>query len=144
MGAVEVAGETANRLALLKKAIDDIADDEAADAAPAWGRRVRDLETRLADLGIRLRGDRVRSAHSEPRAPAIVDRVRRIVGGHWKSTSAPTQTSRRAYDVAATEFEKVLQELRALVEEDLAALEEELENAEAPWTPGRVPRWQRQ
>jgi len=38
----------------------------------------------------------------------------------------------------------MLDALRKLVEGDLVALEEKLEAAGAPWTPGRaIPRWQR-
>ena len=73
-----------------------------------------------------------------------MSRIRQIVRGHWSSTSAPTATHRRNYEIAAAEFSEMLDELRVLVESDLVALEEKLEAAGAPWTPGRaIPRWQR-
>ena len=52
-----------------------------------------------------------------------------------------TGTSRQAYRAAGERFQSVLADLRGLIEEDLAALEDELERSGAPWTPGRVPRW---
>ena len=68
----------------------------------------------------------------------------RIVFGHWSSTSAPTATHRKNYEIAETEFSAMLDDLRTLVEQDLVALEQRLEAAGAPWTPGRgIPRWQR-
>ncbi|MCP4658973.1 MAG: glycosyl hydrolase, partial [bacterium] len=139
LGAVGVAGETGERLALIKKAIDDT---PGADAG--FGRRARELESRLADLRIRLTGDEVVRGHNEPAPPSIVGRLDRIVSGHWTATSAATRTFHDAYDVAAGEFAEVLAELRVLVEDDLARLEDELEVAGAPWTPGRVPRWERE
>ncbi len=67
-----------------------------------------------------------------------------IVFGHWSSTSAPMATHHRNYETAAAEFSEMLDDLRALVEGDLVALEEKLEAAGAPWTPGRaIPQWQR-
>ncbi len=73
-----------------------------------------------------------------------MSRIRQIVFGHWSSTSAPTATHRQNYETAAAEFSEMLDDLRALVESDLVALEEKLEAAGAPWTPGRaIPRWQR-
>ncbi len=139
LGAVEVTRETENRLALIKRAI-----DEAPGADPDLGRRARALESRLADLRLRLIGDAVVARRYEPTPPAITDRVERIIWGHWNATSAPTQTSRDAYEIAAEAFEEVLAQLRKLVEGDLAQLEGELEDAGAPWTPGRVPRWERE
>jgi hypothetical protein len=48
------------------------------------------------------------------------------------------------YTVAAQDFERVLANLRTLVEVDLARLEKEMEAAGAPWTPGRIPVWKEQ
>ena len=45
-------------------------------------------------------------------------------------------------DIAGKAFEKTLADLQRLIEQDLAALEERMEQAGAPWTPGRVPRWE--
>ena len=81
---------------------------------------------------------------SESAPPGIMNRIRQIVFGHWSSTSASTATHRRNYEIAAAEFSEMLDELRTLVEGDLVALEEKLEAAGAPWTPGRrIPQWQR-
>jgi hypothetical protein len=59
----------------------------------------------------------------------------------WATTAGLTNTQRRAYEIAADEFGDVLGRLQTLVEQDLAAFEKRAEDAGAPWTPGRVPRW---
>jgi hypothetical protein len=66
------------------------------------------------------------------------------VSSHWSATVAPTGTSLQAYDAAATAFESQLARLRTLVDTDLRALQEAMEKAGAPWTPGRVPTWTRE
>jgi hypothetical protein len=61
------------------------------------------------------------------------------------STTCPiTETVKREYDIAADAFEKLLEEMRLAIEQDLKKLGDELEAAGAPWTPGRgVPRWKK-
>jgi len=63
--------------------------------------------------------------------------------GSTPRPSPASSTLRREYEIAASAFAELLPELRRLVEVDLAALEEKLEDAGAPWTPGRgVPEWE--
>ena len=92
-------------------------------------------------LQVRLTGDRSLSRRNHPTLPSITERVESIVDSQWRSTSAPTGTNREAYRIASEEFGPVLGNLRQIIETDLPALEQQLEAAGAPWTPGRVPRW---
>ena len=48
---------------------------------------------------------------------------------------------RDCYDVCAEQFGPWLAQLRRIAEVELVAIEERLENAGAPWTPGRLPVW---
>jgi hypothetical protein len=48
---------------------------------------------------------------------------------------------REQYAAAAAEFETVLASLKTAMQTDLAALEQKLEAAGAPFTPGRFPHW---
>jgi photosystem II stability/assembly factor-like uncharacterized protein len=136
LGAVEAVKEARAQIAKIKVAL---ADTPAATAGLAD--QARSLDNRLADLQVALSGDRVLERHNEPTPPSIVDRVQGIVSSHWATTQAPTQTMRDAYAVAGDEFTGVLATLRTLVEVDLRHLDDALEKAGAPWTPGRVPNW---
>ncbi|HZM70910.1 MAG TPA: hypothetical protein VFB95_11170 [Candidatus Cryosericum sp.] len=136
LGAVETAAEAQNRIDYLKKAL-----PETSEADPRLLDDTVALETRLKDLLVALSGDTVRAKRNEPTPPSIADRVQQIVGGHWSATSAPTGTHRTNFDIAAAEFSEVLSKLRVLVEQDLKRIEDAAEAAGAPWTPGRVPRW---
>ena len=74
---------------------------------------------------------------------SISNRVQRIVGSHWtSSTAAAGSALEQAYSIAAEEFAAFLPELRQLIEVDLVALEARMEAAGAPWTPGRLPEWE--
>lgn len=95
------------------------------------------LET-LSGLEVRLNGDPARQSRNHPAAPSIRGRLSQIAGGHWDTRQTPTETQRESLRLAASEFDGLREELRSLVEEDLAALESDLEAAGAPWTPGRT------
>jgi photosystem II stability/assembly factor-like uncharacterized protein len=136
LGSVELAKETSKEIALLEKAL---LDAPAADAALMA--RARELGQRLKDLEVPLTGDKVVAKYQEPVDPSIVERVQRIVYSLWASTSAPTGTEQRGYEVASQAFAPVLEKLRALVEVDLPDLEKKAEAAGAPWPAGRVPAW---
>jgi len=54
------------------------------------------------------------------------------------SSSAPTKTHMNSYAIAKEEFEPILTALQKLVKEDFEVLEQKLEDADAPYTPGRA------
>ena len=136
LGAGKLVKDTEERLNYIQRALLNTpkADQKLVDQAEA-------LETRLQDLNEKLNGSSIVRSHNEADPPAITERVNQVVGGHWSSTSAPTQTHMENYRLAAQSFAPVLEELRKLVEVDLKNLENQLEAAGAPWTPGRVPVW---
>ncbi|HWC65709.1 MAG TPA: glycosyl hydrolase [Thermoanaerobaculia bacterium] len=140
LGAGDLVEDVRDRIEKIKVAV---LDTPGKDASPL-GAEARSLEARLRDIDRALRGDRVAGRYEIPTAPSITDRVEGIVGTQWVATSAPTGTSLEAYDIAADEFTVQLAALKTLVEKDLRALEEKLEGAGAPWTPGRIPQWHKE
>ena len=137
MGASALINETLTRVAALRRAIQEtpVADDRLATDA-------RNLEVRLRDLQMMLTGDPTISRRQEPTPPSLLGRLGGITNSLWSnSLSEPTATMRRQYDIVAAEFEKILGQLRPLVEVELRRVEDAAEAAGAPWTPGRIPRW---
>jgi hypothetical protein len=139
LGAVRAAGEASDRLAHL-----EVAWLATPAADPALRTEIDALQDRLEDLGVELTGDPVVRGRNEPSPASIVERVQQVVFGHWTTTAGVTATHRANYDAAAAAFAEVLPELRRLLESDLPALEARMEAAGAPWTPGRLPRWDRE
>ncbi|PID81559.1 glycosyl hydrolase [bacterium DOLZORAL124_64_63] len=137
-GAARTIRDAESRLDHIRQAIND---------TPALDRsllaEVDRLQNALADMRVVLHGDRTISRRSEPVTPGICSRVSRVMWGTREITTAPTDTQRRSLAIAAGQFGPLLEELRQLVEQDLAALESTLEKAGAPYTPGRIPVWRK-
>ncbi len=132
------ARETSQQLGLLRRAV---RAGPGLDAAP-YEARITAFEGRLFEIQRVLSRDRTALDRAELAPPSVMQRISRIVGAQFRSTSAPTTTQRDSYAVASAELAEVSAALRALVEVDLAALGAELEAAGVPWTPGRpIPRW---
>ena len=132
------ARETGDRLGLLRRAVRAAPGLDAA----AYETRIAAFETRLFDLRRVLSRDRTALDRAEFAPPSILDRIGRIARAGFTATSAPTATHRDSRAVATDQLADVSEALRVLAEDELAALEAELEAAGVPWTPGRpIPRW---
>ena len=132
------ARATSERLALLRSAVRAAPGLDAA----RYEVRIGGFEDRLFEIARVLSRDRTALDRAEFAPPSVMQRVSRIVGAQFRSTSAPTTTQRDSYAVASAQLAEMSAALRALVEGDIAALEAELEAAGVPWTPGRpIPRW---
>jgi photosystem II stability/assembly factor-like uncharacterized protein len=135
-GAQRVLSEADERMAYLKKAV-----RQTPGADQALYDEARKLELQLMDLMEQMNGDRTKPRRSEPEKPSLSTRLRTATGS-WGTTYGPTQTHRRQYEIVAAEFETLLVEMRKFIEVDLPAFEQKLEDAGAPWTPGRnIPDW---
>ncbi|MCH7872222.1 MAG: glycosyl hydrolase, partial [Planctomycetes bacterium] len=135
-GASRVAGEAQTRIQYIKAAI-----RETLAADPALLHEAFELSDTLRKLTTRLNGDSTLRRLQAPVPLSISRRISSVVGSQWNVTSPPTQTQRNQYLHAGTEFTEVLAALRELIEKDLIGLEQKLEAAGAPWTPGRIPEW---
>jgi photosystem II stability/assembly factor-like uncharacterized protein len=99
------------------------------------------LKARLFTLEEALRGNRSRAGVGEAIPATILRRLEVIKMGNRFSTYGPTPTHRRSLEIAQAEFAPLLDELRQILEVDLPALEDRMETAGVPWTPGRpLPR----
>ena len=137
-GAVEATGDLADKIVLIKQAL-----HQTPKAPEELMKQAIDMETKTREIRRALLGDRSISRRYANQPPSISSRIRRVVSGHWRSTSAPTQTMKDQYRIVGEEFEPQLDKLRKLIEVDLKNLEKALEEAGAPWTPGRVPKWKK-
>ena len=137
LGANALINETLTRVQALRRALQETpgADDKLTNDA-------RVLETKLREIQVTLSGDPTMARRSEPSPSSMLNRLSGITGSLWSNTlEAPTATQRRQYDIVAAEFEKVLSQLRPVIDTDLKRVEDAAEAAGAPWTSGRLPVW---
>jgi len=136
LGTNALLGETTTRLRALESALEQtlVPSDELQ-------RDVRALSLRLDSLRIALTGDNLPGRLQQPTAQGLTARLNDVVSGHWGTQNAPTGTQRRQYEIVARDFPPLLERLRVIVTQDLAAIEARAERAGAPWTPGRIPTW---
>jgi hypothetical protein len=99
-----------------------------------------DLELRLDAAGKKLNGDAALTRREFEAPTSISSRINTMMSGLISTTTAPTSTFMRSYDVAAAQFKPVLADIKS-VGEAVKALENKLEQLNAPYTPGRVPDW---
>jgi hypothetical protein len=135
-GAVNTANDLKKRIGLIKQAL-----HQTPGASEDLTGQVKRLEQGTREILTALTGDKTISKRNGNQPPSISGRVRNLVYTQWRSTSAPTQTMRDQYSIAGEEFESVYDKLKNLLEADLKAIEDSMESASAPWTPGRLPEW---
>lgn len=124
-------GEASNRIRHMKAAL-----LETPKATQKLFSDLNQLEQQLAELRKRLYGDPVRQRLNENAAPSIQSRVGHVAYGHWATTQNPTETFKRNIEIAEADFSKFRVDLSAY-NKALEAYDTALENAGAPYTPGR-------
>ncbi|MFH1176461.1 MAG: glycosyl hydrolase, partial [Acidobacteriota bacterium] len=98
---------------------------------------VRGLEARLFEVEAALFGNRTMARSGEPAAPSVAGRLRVVRTGNEYSTYGPTPTHRRSLEIAEHQLGRERGRLHELLDVELPALEQRLEAAGVPWTPGR-------
>lgn len=114
----------------------------AAEVDPSMWREIRDLQLKLLDVQEKFSGDPTRPRRSEDSLPGLQSRLMTAMMGAMGSTTGPTGTHHRQYEIALAEFEEVIGDLNKLLKKSIPALLKKLDAAGAPWTPGRpIPDW---
>jgi photosystem II stability/assembly factor-like uncharacterized protein len=105
-----------------------------------WLAELSAITVELREIDEKLNGDRLLLMDEGQPRMSLKGRTDMIVASLWTTTSAPTGTFERAYEEAHDAFDDVLAEL-GRVDARIERLEDELEAAGAPYTPGRIPVW---
>lgn len=109
----------------------------AAEVDPTLWKEIRALQLRLLDVQEKFSGDPTRTRRNEDAMPGLTSRLSNAMFGAMGSSTGPTGTHRRQYEIASEEFEAVMGELTKILDVDLPALHKKLDDLGAPWTPGR-------
>jgi len=132
--ALDTANELKSRVAKIEGAI---------DATPAmdrkWAAAARALDKTNEEILRALRGDVTLERHNENVPLSIAARVGTIGGDERAWLQRPPATDLETYRIASQELAAESGKLRNLIDVDLRAIEKALDDAGAPWTPGRLP-----
>ncbi|MEO7443986.1 MAG: hypothetical protein ABIT96_11235 [Ferruginibacter sp.] len=102
--------------------------------------KVLALENKLKETDRKLNGDNLRARYESVTPISLRGRIGNISGALMNSTVGPTVNQQQSLDIVTGQFEGILSELKSLGME-VDALERDLEKYHAPYTPGRLPIW---
>ncbi len=136
-----MGGADANRVELVdkvkyfKKAVMD-----APQVPPSELLQIISIEKKLTDINKQMNGDELRARYEVVTPVSLKARVDQITYSLWATTSAPTESFKNSYTLAAARFEALLNSLKS-VGEEIKKMEVTLEKYKVPYTPGRVLEW---
>ena len=96
------------------------------------------IENELSDIKRLLQGDSNKRRLDIAEPPSPSSRIGRVYGEQKYSTSSPTKTHRESLAIAKEELTPIIERIKGLVQHQLSPLEQKLEDAKAPYTPGRA------
>ena len=91
----------------------------------------------MDDFDTALNGDDRKAEKWVLVEPGINGRLRTAFYGASRGTHGPTTTHREQWDIAVNQFNDIKGELVTLIDEEMEAFEDRLDDAGLPWTNGR-------
>jgi len=137
-GASGILSDANNRVKHMKEAVFSIARPHQE-----FMKDIKELEEKLKTLSDTMYGDAVANRLDIDKPPSISSRLFGSIYDGSGTTSDPTTTMKDQLQIAGEEFETALTTLKNIMNTDLKALEQKLEAAGAPYTPGRQPDWKK-
>ncbi|MEQ9021693.1 MAG: hypothetical protein RLN82_02920, partial [Pseudomonadales bacterium] len=96
------------------------------------------LEEKLEKIQIAMFGDSIKEQLEIDQAPSLSNRVNTAIYTGTSSFSDPTGTSKQVKQIAEKYLDPVIASLKQIMNEDVPAINAELDANQAPWTPGRI------
>lgn len=124
--------DVSNRLRYIREAVYAV-----PTPTPELTTKLATLEKQIQEISTAMYGDPYAGTLDKDVPPAPASRLGDLTYEMWSSTSAPTTTQRTALQIVEEELKPIVIKLKQVVTTDLKALEQALEKAGAPYTPGR-------
>jgi len=137
-GAGRLIGEMSNKVKHIKEAIKMV-----ELPMPELMEDVTAIEKAIQNARTELYGDNIKTKLDMGAPPTPAGRLGWISYEQKHSTSDVTETHKMSFAIAKEEFGPILEQLTTIAEKMLPELEQKLENADAPYTPGRAIRMMR-
>jgi ribosomal protein S6 len=110
-------------------------------ATPEMFAEAKNIDEVLKSILLQLEQDETVSSRNAPVPQTISSRMSYIVYGTYASSEPPTITMKQQFAIVKEEIENIGAELKRLVDVDFRNLENKMEKAGAPYTPGRFPEF---
>jgi hypothetical protein len=120
---------------------------QAIYATPAAGQEMMDKARKvgkeLEEISFALNGVSPKASREEipPAQVPLNIRLSSISSGFIGNTSSISANEKNSLEILKEEFPPVLAKLQRIAENEIPALEKQLNSLNAPWTPGRMPVW---
>jgi photosystem II stability/assembly factor-like uncharacterized protein len=137
-GAGQMLNDANTRVKHMREAIFSVSKPQADFVSD-----LKTLEGKLKAVGQSLYGDNIAGRLDIDTPPSLNSRILGALYDGYGSTSDPTTTMKQQLAIATEEFGTALANLKSVLNTELKALEQKLEAAGAPYTPGRMPEWKK-
>jgi photosystem II stability/assembly factor-like uncharacterized protein len=136
-GTQKYAEDLNNRLELIKQAIYETPSTSIEMLATA-----SKLNEEVDHILFLFKGEKARASEEEvpPANVSINSRLGTLLYTHWRSSSNITNNQETAYKILSEKTPIIQKELLRISEVEVKKLEDKMENHNAPWTPGRMPK----
>ncbi len=141
-----LAGKIQGTMNYTKELIDETESilqtlDHAAGATPEMLRQARKIRKELDQVQFAFNGFTPKASWEEipPHKMPLAVRMNNLIYTQWASTGDVTQTMKDDYSILMEELPPLLNKVKNIYENELKPLEKQLEQINAPWTPGRLP-----
>lgn len=132
-GASNLISDANNRIKHLRTAVMSVSASN-----DQFMKDIINLEGQMRNLSERFYGDGTKGRMDLDESPSIFGRLNSAVYDGYGSTGDPTNTMKQQFQLAESDFDGWYQGLITILNTDLKNLEAKLENAGAPYTPGRI------
>jgi len=135
-GSVRYTDDLVNRVNYIRQALSN-----TPQINPEVVKRADQTAAELEDIMFTFGGQPAKASAEEvpPQHVPINDRLNVLIWTHWRSTSNVTLNLKRNYEILLEEFPPLLERIKKISTVDIPYIENEMEKAGAPWTPGRIP-----
>ncbi|MCG8374600.1 MAG: hypothetical protein MI700_13745, partial [Balneolales bacterium] len=99
---------------------------------------VENMEATLDEVRLVMFGDPIKRNLEIDQAPSLNSRINTAIFTAINTQMDPTGTSKMVKEIAESQLGPVIGMLKGLLEEDVPAIDAELNRLNAPWTPGRI------
>ena len=136
-GTEEYVQELRNRMELIKQAI-----YETPSLNNEMFNKASVLCNELDHILFLFNGEPARASEEEvpPAEVSINSRLSTLLYTHWRSTSNITENQKLAYKILSENIPTIQKDILRISDVEIKNLEQEMENNNAPWTPGRMPK----